>query len=119
MGTMTVYDWFTYGDRGMSSEALMRHLFKTPDPLRSTRDATAFPYDPDDLRRCRLALEQTGTLARIGEAAAISKTWAALVGKWDVLCATMDEEAPDWRDGKGDAPNTYAMMTKIRDEARP
>jgi hypothetical protein len=46
--------------------------------------------------------------------------WGTLVEHWDALCATMDEEAPEWRNGKstagalgGTAPKTWEMMDDI------
>lgn len=43
----------------------------------------------------------------------VSLIWNAIIKAWDALCATMDAEAPDWRNGKGRAEKTYAMMKSI------
>lgn len=102
--------WIAVGERGSSSEAIFLKLTGIK-PYNMNGDATAHPYDPDDLRRCRLLLEQVPELAaRIGGMGEVSKEWAALVAKWDVLCRTMDDEAPEWRDGGGRSPDAYALM---------
>lgn len=112
---MTPQEWFMRGEVGMSSEALIRLLFRQRDPMR-LGVAREHPYDPADLRRCRLALEATDTTGRISEAAVLSPTWDALVAAWDDLCKTMDDECPEWRGGGGGAaPKTYEKMCRIRD----
>lgn len=111
MKTMSVYDWFTYGEVGLSSEALMRFLFKLRDAAKP-RIGADHPWDPADLARCRKALEATETTGRIGEAAALSPQWTALVAVWPDLCETMDRECPMWRNGRGVASETYEKMRK-------
>ncbi len=112
--------WLAFGERGMSSEALFLRLtgISPGRPSRcefDERDRTAHPYDPDDLRRCRLMLEAVpAARARLQEAAELSPAWAALVAIWPELEATMDGETPDWRDPKcgGTAPATYQLMKR-------
>ena len=102
--------WIAVGERGSSSEAVFLKLAG----IRShgmSGDTTAHPHDIDDLRRCRLLLEQVPELAvRIGNMSGVSREWTALISKWDEICRTMDEEAPGWRDGKGSSPNTNALI---------
>lgn len=109
---MNPVQWFTFGERGMSSEAFMRHVYGLHDPTMSTWDRTAHPHDPADLRRCRLAMEETGSEHLLDKARTISKAWDALVTAWPKLCETMDREYPKWRDAKGSGkcPETYEMM---------
>lgn len=101
--------WLAIGERGASSNAIFFRLTKVRS--QDIKDEMAHPHDPDDLRRCRLLLEQVPELApRIGEMASVSKEWAALIEKWDDICRAMDSEAPEWRNGKGSAHITYRMM---------
>lgn len=102
--------WVAVGERGSSSDAVFLRLTGIK-PRNMNGDVTAHPHDPDDLRRCRLLLEQVPELAaRIGSMVEVSKEWAALVAKWDALCRTMDDEAPGWRDGEGRSPGTCALI---------
>lgn len=95
------------GERGTSSETMFAVF--TGGEIKYP----SHPHDPADLRRCRLLLEQVPEFApRIGEMAAVSPQWAQLVAMWDVLCKTMDAEC-DWRNGKGNASKTYAMMKHL------
>lgn len=74
----------------------------------------AHPHDPDDFARCRKLLEAVPELApRLNEMKAASSVWASLVEAWDELCRLMDEEAPEWREGKGSSPKTYARMKAL------
>lgn len=99
-------DWLLRGERGSSSETMFAVLTNS-----SKEHKRAHPHDPDDLRRCRLLLEQVPELAsRIGAMATVSKEWAALIAQWDEICNVMDSEAPEWRIRKGRAAKTYALM---------
>lgn len=41
----------------------------------------------------------------------VSQQWSNLVDQWGAICATMDEEVPDWRDGRGGiAKKTYDLI---------
>lgn len=46
--------------------------------------------------------------------AELGTQWAATIGAWDELCRIMDEEAPDWRDGRGTASRTYARLGELQ-----
>jgi hypothetical protein len=106
--------WLANGERGMSSEAMFCHLTGIKCTRRSpSRDArTAHPYDPADLRRCRLLLEQVPELqGLLPKMAKLSGPWARLIRDWDVICSTMDAELPNWRTPHGEsAPKTYALI---------
>ena len=113
--TQAAYQWLATGARGMSSEAMFQHL----TGVHCTRDgmwprgSTAHPYDPADLRRCRLLLEQVPDLQiLLPKMATLSEPWARLIRDWDVICSTMDAEAPNWRTPNiGEpAPKTYALI---------
>jgi hypothetical protein len=45
--------------------------------------------------------------------ASVSPVWARIADAWSELCRTMDEEAPDWRDGTFTAPRTNALLRKL------
>ena len=102
-------EWLATGQQGTSSLTIFQRL--TGKKLTQTEN---HPYDPDDLSRCRQLLDQVPEFrSRLGELAAISPVWAKLVAEWDDLCALMDSEAPEWRDKKSSAPQTYAQMKAL------
>lgn len=104
--------WLRHGERGVSSDTIFGRL--TGLYLVGHWGET-HPLDPDDFRRCRLLVEGVPEFReRLGEMAAASPTWAALVGAWDELCALMDEEAPTWRTARGArCPRTYERMRQL------
>ena len=103
-------EWLLQGERGLSSEAIFSHLTEIP----LTRGHMVTPADSSDLRRCRRLLDQVpsfrGALPRM---AAVSPRWKALIERWDEVCAMMDMEAPDWRNGNGTTPRTNDMLFRI------
>lgn len=108
--------WLACGQRGLSSESIFQYLTGIQvlkDHWQSEFPRT--PSDPDDMRRCRLLLEQVPELEPLfrKRMASASKDWAALVQRWDEICAVMDKESPQWRDGKGSAPETYRLMKQV------
>jgi hypothetical protein len=106
--------WLANGERGVSSEAIFSHL----TGLQISRLWSSPPWDPDDLRRCRLLLQAIPALrADLPRMAELGPEWAAIVGAWDELCALMDAESPDWSDGRGGAPRTSARMQALLDGA--
>lgn len=107
-------NWLSTGERGLSSEAIVHHL--TGFPINGSFGCSCHPLDPSDFRRCRLLLEAVPALApRLGEMAAVSPTWAALVRAWPEMCACFDQEVPQWRRrGSWQAPKTYALMQQVQ-----
>lgn len=102
-------EWLKTGERGVSTEAIFAHM--TGFPLSDWPVHATGPSDPPDLRRCRLLLEAVPEFAaRFAEMAALNERWAWLVPNWDRLCALMDTEAPQWRDGIGTCPLTFKEM---------
>ncbi len=108
--------WLAIGQHGMSACSI---FWKTtgfkPHLILLVEDPRGrYPVDPDDLGRCRLLLEQ---VLYVREHFQIMQhfgpIWEALVEHWDALCAMMDDEAPEWREGKGSAPETYGLMKEI------
>ena len=107
-------NWLATGERGLSSEA----IFSKMTGINLDRNGTEAPHvgrshpcDPADLRRCRLLLEAVPAFAaRLEEMSEVSRPWTRLVAVWEVLCAGMDREIPDWRTGGGSAPETLARM---------
>lgn len=103
-------EWLRTGERGISSEAIFSHL--TGIPIGGHRLDP--PSDPSDLRRCRLLLHAVPAFrARLRKMAEISPAWAALVARWDELCALMDAETPGM---SGRAPKTFALMQRLNRE---
>ena len=105
--------WLANGERGLSSEQMFEHLSGVQALSGNWRKwAPHYPSDPDDLNRCRKLLEAVPEL-QIQRMADCSPVWAELVGRWDELCSLMDAEAPNWRNGTGSAPKTYALMGEL------
>lgn len=104
-------EWHATGHRGASSDAIFHFLLGLPVP-----DGIRVPLDASDFRRCRLLLEQVPDFARnLDKMAAASPVWARLAGRWNELCAVMDEECPDWRTGSAPCPATSELLRSIVD----
>lgn len=102
--------WLAAGERGISSDTIFSHL----TGVVATRHGHGYPYDPADLKRCRLLLEQVPELrAEFPRMAELGDPWPALVKAWDELCELMDTECPEWRAGRGLARGTYAFMKQL------
>lgn len=101
--------WLAIGRQRSSSQTIFQRLTG-----RRLTDRETHPCDPSDFGRCRLMLEEVSSLrGRMAEVAAISEIWARIVSAWEDLCAEMDREAPNWRDGVGFSPSTYARMKAL------
>lgn len=111
--------WLASGRRGMSSNALATYLTGIECRHPSDRDAWDHPHDPDDMARCRKLLDSVGVIRLLfpGMGSA-SPEWAVLVEHWQELCDLMDEESPQWREGRGSARKTYDRMRLLLDGAR-
>jgi len=113
--------WLAVGEQGLSSCSIFWKLTGVrPDYLRQEREF-CHPRDSGDLRRCLLLLDQVPELqGRIGEMAGCSPEWTALAAHWNDLCATMEAEAPDWKQPGpgGGAAETYRKMQEILRQAR-
>lgn len=108
--------WLAIGQHGMSSCSIFWKTtgFKPALILLVEDPRGRYPADPDDLGRCRLLLEQVPYVRdRFQIMEHFGPIWEAFVEHWDALCATMDEEAPEWREDKGSAPKTGKMMDDI------
>jgi hypothetical protein len=106
--------WLAHGERGSSSNAIFSHLTGINASRRGSE--LDHPYDPADMRRCRLLLEAVPSLqAELGRMASVSTHWSRFVPAWDEICRVMDEEVPNWRDAKkcSDADQTYKVIQKI------
>ena len=110
--------WLAVGEQGRSSLAIFWRInahLRFPD-AKTPMESIAYPLDPSDLGRCRKLLEQVPSVnekfAQVMGTMA-GPVWAGLVENWECLCATMDREAPAWRDGKGTAEETYRLMKEI------
>ncbi len=107
--------WLRSGERGMSSEALFERL--TGHAICGRGCLACHPYDPADLRRCLLMLEQCGLVDRLHEAADLSGPWARLIGSWAKIVATLEGEVADWRKPTwgASAHGTYGLMRRLTD----
>ena len=107
--------WLAYGERGMSSESIMRAA-TGGDP---GRWGWTEPADLDDFRRCGLLLAEIpeargAAFSRLAEG---SRAWAALIERWADIVALLEEEAPDWlTERRWRAPRAGHLMRKTREE---
>lgn len=104
----SVISWLAAGERGISSEAIVSHIWKLP----VSRWGKSAPVDPDDLKRCLKLLEASPeTKTRFSEMASASPEWKALVTRWGELERLFLEEAGDldWS-SRRDAKRTYRAM---------
>ncbi len=102
--------WLASGERGNSSETMFTHLTGINA---NTGTARSHPYDPADVRRCWLLLEDVPELnAAFPRMADVSPAWAGLVHDWDLIINTMIEEIGDIRKPKrgAEAPRTYKLI---------
>lgn len=100
--------WLAHGDRGASSETLFTHITGI-DALRGS--APTHPTDAIAYGRCRKLLEECPELnAGLHLMRAVSPSWKTLVENWDLLNNCLDAEAPNWRNHRGTAPNTFARI---------
>lgn len=101
-------EWLATGRQGTSSLTIFSRM--TGKKI----DREDHPHDSGDFGRCRRLLDEVPEFqSRLPEMAAASPVWAQLVECWDELCVIMDEEAPNWREGKGSAAETYARIKAI------
>lgn len=109
--------WLAYGERGMSSESIMRAA-TGGEP---GRWGWTEPADPADFRRCELLLAEVPEARDAAFPVLVegSRAWAGLIARWDDIVALLDEEAPDrlTERGRWSAPRAYRLMKAIREEA--
>jgi hypothetical protein len=109
--------WISTGERCAAAETLFTYCAGV-DVLSDWGEG--YPTTVDDLRRCRLLLEQCPELRpRMRRLGYISKHWAELVSFWDDLCAIHSFEDPTWREKAGRAKNTQRMLEEILARAKP
>ena len=112
--------WLAAGEQGPASLGLFV-LLTGVRPRHYRQAAPALPRDAGAFRRCRLLIEQVPALRhalpllaqRVAEPGVAE--WAALAQAWEDLCAQMDHEAPDWRQGPFKAPGVTAMLACFRE----
>lgn len=114
--------WIAHGERGLSSEAIVRRLTGVHLSGRYW-SGTDHPADPSDFRRCEMLLRQV-PLARLTFPLMrdVSPVWARFVDAWDDLVALAEEECPGIFDGEPrgrSAPRLYERMQEIRHPAQP
>ncbi|MBG6085850.1 hypothetical protein [Zhihengliuella flava] len=98
--------WLNYGERGVSSNAIVQYLVHGKVPA-GFND----PADPSDFRRCELLLTAVPSLRQqFHRMAEVSPRWAALVERWGEIAALVEEEYPT---GRG--PRAYALMRDLED----
>lgn len=103
-----ILHWLVTGRVGASSKAMACAAVDLPS-------SGCYPLDPDDLNRCLLLLEQVPEIREhMDKVAAMNKTWAALVERWEQIEQTFLEEVGlNWSHGNR-APKTYELMKSLR-----
>lgn len=97
--------WIESADYGQSSRAIATVM------TGHRADWGSWPRDPSDLGRCVRLLQRIPEWRdRIGEMAAVSGPWAALVERWDELNGLLDMECGTSRWSGRPAPRTNAVM---------
>lgn len=85
--------WLLTAETGLSSVCLCATMLGHPSHFGLSGTNRAHPMDPSDFRRCyRLLQIFPEWRDRIGEMAAVSPEWAALVSEWDELERLYEEE---------------------------
>jgi len=103
--------WLEEGERGLSSETIF--VAMTGIPIIEPDDMSS-PSDVSDFLRCRRLMEAVPEFAeRREELKTLSRHWSVLIEHWDELCASVDEEAPAWREKNGSCKKTYARMKQL------
>ena len=107
-----ILNWFATGRVGMSSKAMACCLI-------DAEHDNSHPYDPDDFNRCLLFLDAVPEARNhFDKIASMSKTWKALVEKWELIESSfLDEVGFNWSKGVP-APKTYKIMEKILTEVK-
>lgn len=110
--------WLTDGERGVSSEAIVRKL--TCVPISSPRwGGDDHPLDPADFRRCELLLRRCPAAREAFPAMAeVSPVWARFVAAWEWIAALLESEVPGaFGAGRpsGSAPRTYMAIRDVID----
>lgn len=107
-------DWFKYGERGTSSEAIAyRMLGHSPEEViqLAGRGFPTHPNDPDDFRRCHLLIQRVpGIHAKLDLMRDISPVWSALVDHWDELTNMLEDALAS--EAKT-APEMYEKMKSL------
>ena len=100
--------WLATGETGISSKTMAFCAIET------NYEKGCHPYDPADLRRCMLLVEQIPEIKDyFPKIAKLSDTWGRIIDNWDTLIDTLKTEMES-----GDsAPVTYKMLQKIRKQA--
>lgn len=104
--------WLSKGERGNSSETIFTVLTGVDA---NTGSKNAHPYDPADVRRCLLLLEDVPELKeRFDTMRTVSEPWSRLVDSWNEITATLLIEWGDIRNPKrgASAPRTYQLIEK-------
>lgn len=94
--------WLAGGERGVSSNT----IFEVLTGIKATNDrGRCHPWDPADFRRCELLLEQVPELrGQFHRMSGVSPQWEALVEAWYRIVAALNNEDPEWREGRGGRP---------------
>ena len=114
----SVAEWLIDGERGCSSETIVRRLYGA----NRNRDHWEMPpKDPADLRRCILLLEACPEIkARFHEMLEVDSEWSALVHYWQSLDTMLRAEIGNLLPSCGwSAPKTYKAMKSIQRGGKP
>lgn len=87
--------WLLNGERGMSSDAMVRAISPAAVEFRSHARPRDHPHDLDDFRRCEVALREIdGLRDYLPRMSEVSPTWAKLVEHWDEIVRLVESADP-------------------------
>ena len=96
--------WFATGEIGQSSKAMAFCAAGVNGNI-------DHPYDPADLRRCMLLVEQIPEIeVHFDKIAKLSDTWEQIILNWHDLIRMLKVEM----ESGNEAPVTYKMLREIR-----
>ncbi|WP_196160895.1 hypothetical protein [Reinekea sp. G2M2-21] len=107
-------NWLASDDTGSSSLYLASVLF--PSAFKVKLPCFAYPYDPSDFSRCIKLLRAEPSLRTNYWDKILndnSPIWRELAQRWDELESGLLAEAPNFLEGQGSAPKTYAAIKEI------
>ena len=103
-----ILKWLASDNTGMSSQ------FMAFTAIEIKPKYTSHPYDPSDLNRCILLVEEVPEIKeKFNIIAKSSKEWGAVINNWDALVSLFHSEVGEnWSKGLS-APLTYNEMKRL------
>lgn len=102
-----VEKWLASSDVGASSKYMLSVLM----PELEVKAEYAHPFDVSDFCRClKLTEAEPLLLDKLNLMSKCSEEWRKLVDSWERIKTTIENDAPNWRDGAGGSESVNAMI---------